>query len=83
MACLDTTILIDAAGRGGRGLRARAREKLASLVDAGEVLTTTRFTVAELWVGVERPTAKERKRQERRFRILAISLRTITAVSAR
>jgi predicted nucleic acid-binding protein len=33
MACLDTTILIDAAGRGGRPLRARAREKLASLVD--------------------------------------------------
>jgi tRNA(fMet)-specific endonuclease VapC len=23
-------------------------------VDAGEILTTTRFTIAELWVGVER-----------------------------
>jgi tRNA(fMet)-specific endonuclease VapC len=54
MACLDTTILIDAAGRGGSRLRGRARENLASLVDDGEALTTTRFTVAELWVGIER-----------------------------
>lgn len=54
MACLDTSVLLDAAGRGGRQLRARAREKLSSLVEAGEVLTTTRFNVAELWVGVER-----------------------------
>ena len=54
MACLDTSFLLDAAGRGGRQLRARAREKLASLVEAGEILTTTRFNVAELWVGVER-----------------------------
>jgi tRNA(fMet)-specific endonuclease VapC len=54
MACLDTTILVDAGGKGGRRLRSRAREKLATLVDAGEVLTTTRFNVAELWVGVER-----------------------------
>lgn len=54
MACLDTSFLLDAAGRGGRQLKARAREKLASLVEAGEMLTTTRFNVAELWVGVER-----------------------------
>ena len=54
MACLDTSFLLDAAGRGGRQLRTRAREKLAALIEAGEVLTTTRFNVAELWVGVER-----------------------------
>jgi tRNA(fMet)-specific endonuclease VapC len=54
MACLDTSFLLDAAGRGGRQLKARAREKPASLVEAGEILTTTRFNVAELWVGVER-----------------------------
>ncbi len=59
MACLDTTILIDAAGHGGRRPRSRARAKLATLVDAGEVFTTTRFNVAELWVGVER--AEERQ----------------------
>ena len=54
MACLDTSFLLDAAGRGGHQLRARAREKLAALLEAGEVLTTTRLNVAELWVGVER-----------------------------
>ena len=54
MACLDTSFLLDVAGRGGRQLKARAREKLASLVEGGEALATTRFNVAELWVGVER-----------------------------
>jgi tRNA(fMet)-specific endonuclease VapC len=54
MACLDTSFLLDVAGRGGRQLKARARAKLAALVEQGEVLTTTRFTVAELWIGVER-----------------------------
>ena len=59
MACLDTSFLLDAAGRGGRQLRARAREKLAALVEGGEVLTTTRFNVAELWVGVERTSNRQ------------------------
>jgi tRNA(fMet)-specific endonuclease VapC len=54
MACLDTSILLDASGRGGRRSQLRAREKLAALVDRGEALTTTLFNVAELWVGVER-----------------------------
>lgn len=54
MACLDTSFLLDAAGRGGRELRGRARKKLGSLVEDGEILTTTRFNVAELWVGIER-----------------------------
>jgi predicted nucleic acid-binding protein len=61
MACLDTSFLLDAAGRGGRQLKARAREKLASLVEAGEILTTTRFNVAELWVGVERTRDRPRE----------------------
>jgi len=53
MACLDTSSLIDAAGgRGGR-VKVRARDKLAALLDRGDALTTTRFNVAELWVGVE------------------------------
>lgn len=59
MACLDTSLLIDAAGRGGRGLKARARQKLRALLEAGEILTTTRFNVAELWVGVERSRDRE------------------------
>ena len=53
------SFLLDTAGRGGRQLRARAREKLAALVEGGEVLTTTRFNVADLWVGVERPRNRQ------------------------
>jgi tRNA(fMet)-specific endonuclease VapC len=59
MACLDTSLLIDVTGRGGRRLRHRARQKLDALVSAGETLTTTRFTVAELWVGIERSADRE------------------------
>lgn len=91
MACLDTTILIDAAGRGGRRLRVRAREKLASLVDAGELLTTTRFTVAELWVGVERAEDRQAEMEavERMLRPLIVldfdevSARVFGSVTAR
>lgn len=54
MACLDTSLLIDVSGRAGRRLRQRARQTLEALLSNGETLTTTRFTVAELWVGVER-----------------------------
>jgi tRNA(fMet)-specific endonuclease VapC len=74
MACLDTTVLVDAAGKGGKRLRSRAREKLATLVDAGEVLTTTRFNVAELWVGVERSEdrAAEIEAVERMLRPLIV-----------
>jgi tRNA(fMet)-specific endonuclease VapC len=54
MACLDTAFLLDLQGRGGRAVQARARQKLEELSAANESLTTTRFNVAELWVGVER-----------------------------
>jgi len=61
MACLDTTILIDLAGRSDR-LRKRALEKLKELVKRGESLVTTRFNVAELYIGIARsdnPKAEE------------------------
>lgn len=53
MACLDTTFLIDLGRRNGPRLE-RARNKLRALVQRGERLVTTRFTVAELYVGVFR-----------------------------
>jgi tRNA(fMet)-specific endonuclease VapC len=59
MACLDTSLLIDIAGRGGRRFRDRAQQKVDALVGAGEVLKTTRFTVAELWVGIERSADRQ------------------------
>jgi predicted nucleic acid-binding protein len=56
MACLDTTALLDLAGASGRRGRERARRRVAALQAAGETLVTTRFNVAELWVGVYRST---------------------------
>ena len=54
MACVDTTLLLDLAGRGGQAARHRAMKKLRELIDRGEPLFTTRFNVAELHVGIHR-----------------------------
>jgi len=55
MACLDTTILIDLIGR--RSVRKRqAVRKIEKLAEGGQALTTTRFNVAELYVGLARST---------------------------
>ena len=53
MACLDTTMLIDLAGRSAT-VRNRASAKLKELVRRDETLVITRFNVAELYVGVAR-----------------------------
>lgn len=53
MACLDTTVFIDLS-RGEGGKRSRARALLRELVAGDERLCTTRFTMAELYVGVYR-----------------------------
>ena len=55
MACLDTTILIDMAGRSVR-LRKRALDKINKLINQDETLVTTRFNVAELNVGIAAST---------------------------
>lgn len=62
MACLDTTVLVDLARRGGQRRR-RALGKVRELVDRGETLVTTRFNIAELYVGVER--SDDAQREER------------------
>lgn len=55
MACLDTTILIDLVSR--RSARKRqAVRKIEELAEKGQALTTTRFNVAELYVGLARST---------------------------
>lgn len=62
MACLDTTILIDLAGRSSLRKEQAAR-KIEELVEKGQTLATTRFNVAELYVGVsrsKRPQADEK-----------------------
>jgi len=52
MASLDTSMLVDVLRRRSRFHR-RALEKLDELAARGETLATTRFTVAELYVGIE------------------------------
>lgn len=55
MACLDTTILIDLIS--GRSVRKRqAVCKIEELAERGQALTTTRFNVAELYMGLARST---------------------------
>ena len=60
MACLDTTVLVDLARPGGKRKR-HALEKVRELVNRGEGLVTTRFNLAELYVGVERSDDPERE----------------------
>jgi len=60
VACLDTTVLADLARSGGVWKR-RALEKVQELVHRGESLVTTRFNVAEMYVGVQRADDPERE----------------------
>ena len=62
MACLDTTVLIDLVGS-KKLYRQQALLKIDQLVERQEPLVTTRFNLAELYVGVERsvkPKSEER-----------------------
>jgi tRNA(fMet)-specific endonuclease VapC len=67
VACLDTTVLIDLLRR-RRPRRKRALAKLDELAMRGESLVTTRFNVAELYVGVAR--ANDRNGEELAVRTL-------------
>ena len=62
MACLDTTILIDLIGNKSAN-REKALAKIDQLTGDGEPLYTTRFNLAELYVGIARsksPKAEEK-----------------------
>ena len=52
MACLDTTMLIDLS-RTRSSYGRRAVRKCHDLLDRDEMLTTTQFNAAELYVGVQ------------------------------
>lgn len=54
MACLDTCVLLDLRGRGGTARQRRATAAVRHAVESGESLAVTRFTYAELWVGISR-----------------------------
>lgn len=58
MACLDTTILIDLGGRTSPR-KERAVRKIEELAGTGQGLATTRFNVAELYIGISRSNRPE------------------------
>jgi predicted nucleic acid-binding protein len=61
MACLDTSFLIDLIRSGASTRRRRATGMLRKMLASGEHLTTSRFNVAELLVGVYRSDDPERE----------------------
>ncbi len=74
MACLDTTILIDLGGRTSPR-KEQAVRKIEELAANRQMIVTTRFNIAELYVGLSRsrqPEEDEKAVQTllRRFEIL-------------
>jgi len=82
VACLDTTFLIDLSRRHS-GRRARARNKLRNLAAKGERLSTTRFSVAEMYVGVFRARDREREREAVSTVLAGLDILEFDAASAR
>ena len=62
MACLDTTVLIDLVGSKSK-YREKALFKIDQLIQRNESLVTTRFNIAELYVGVERSANQKSEEQ--------------------
>jgi len=62
VACLDTTVLIDLVGSKSR-YREKTLIKIDQLVQRNETLVTTRFNIAELYVGVERSANQKSEEQ--------------------
>ncbi|MGD0517835.1 MAG: PIN domain-containing protein [Thermoguttaceae bacterium] len=62
MACLDTTVLIDLL-RSNPDRKRQALDKIEQLSARGETIATTRFNLAELYVGIELSVDPERDYQ--------------------
>jgi tRNA(fMet)-specific endonuclease VapC len=75
MACLDTTILLDLRGRGGKKLQERARGRVLELASAGKDPSTTILNLAELRVGVDR--AEDPEEEEKVAAMVAAPLRVL------
>jgi tRNA(fMet)-specific endonuclease VapC len=63
VAVLDTTLLIDLMREAKRRTTGRAIQKLHELVQRGESLRVSLFTIAELYVGVAKGTQPNRERK--------------------
>jgi tRNA(fMet)-specific endonuclease VapC len=62
VACIDTTVLIDLVGSKNK-YREKALFKIDQLIQRNETLVTTRFNIAELYVGVERSANQKSEEQ--------------------
>ncbi len=71
MACLDTSFLVDLSRKNAERRR-RAHAKYAELLTRPESLATTRFNVAELYVGVN--AVKDAQAEEKRVQALLSGL---------
>ncbi len=85
MVCLDTTVLIDLSRRRGAGRAERAAAVIRQSVEGDGQITTTRFNVAELYVGVERLAGQARTEEEERVGLATVDLAILEfeAVAAR
>lgn len=75
MACLDTSTLIDLSYQQRTGRPLLAALTVAQLAEAGERLVTTRFNLAEIYVGFER--AKDPARDRARMAPVLLRLAII------
>ena len=82
MASLDTSILIDVLRRRSR-FHQRALEKLDDLRVRGEILTTTRFAVAEIYVGLELSNSKQRDQADVDLLLAGLEVLDFSGFSAR
>lgn len=83
MACLDTSVLLDLTGRAGAAIRNRAQLCLAQAARPGLRRCTTRLSVAELWVGVERSDDPRRERDEMRELLANLDILEFNETAAR
>jgi tRNA(fMet)-specific endonuclease VapC len=63
MACLDTTVLVDLL-RTNLQLKRRALNKIKQLSAGGQSIVTTRFNLAELYLGIELSDNPQRNYRE-------------------
>ncbi len=82
MACLDTTILIDLIGSNMKR-REQAVRKVTELAKKGQTLTTTRFNVAELYVGLARSSHPEKDEATIRTLLGEFEILELTDAAAR
>lgn len=75
MACLDTSVLLDLMGRGGKAAIARSSALVERLAGEGEPLTTTCFNVGELLVGVYR--SKDPAAERDKMNVVLAGLRVL------